>query len=420
MPCIDGQTLRAWRRTRGWDVPETARQLRRAARELGQPVAAHDGLVRMIYAWERGDHKISERYELLYDAALGRTPADPPEPPSVRQGRDFTTIAETVTSLLDVLGSYPPELPARISSAAVGATRVDSETADGLAHVMLGYRQIYQAAGAVSLLDPVCGTLALLAELAPGAGAYRQLIVSLIGQAGSLAATMLMLDQGDFAGAARYLAIAARAARQAGDDELMAITLAARGFHSAYSGDPADGLAFAREAVGVAAHGVHPRTHGWVAAVESEMHATIGDQVAFMRSIETAAAQLARPMPEGQWKGIGAFSEAKLTAYRGAGLMRLRRYSDAQATLLDALAQLDPMYAKHRCTAHIDLAAAFAHDGKPDEAADQAGNALDIIAVTRHAENLRRVGIIHDTIKPFGTAAIRDLGSRILEARVAL
>jgi hypothetical protein len=419
MPRIDGQTLRAWRRTRGWDVPETARQLRRAARELGQPVAAHDGLIRMIYAWERGDHKISERYQLLYDAALARAPADPLKPPSVRPGRDFMTIAETVTSLLDVFGSYPAEFPARMSSAAVGATRVDSETADGLANVMLGYRQIYQSAGAASLLDPVCGTLTLLAELAPGAGAYRQLIVSLIGQAGSLAATMLMLDQGDFAGAARYLAIAARAARQAGDDELMAITLAARAFHSAYSGDPADGLAFAREAVSVAAHGVHPRTHGWVAAVESEMQATIGDQVSFMRAIETAGAQLARPMPEGQWKGIGAFSEAKLTAYRGAGLMRLRRYGDAQAALLDALAQLDPVYAKHRCTAHIDLAAAFAHDGKPDEAADQAGRALDIIAVTRHAENLRRVGIIYDTIKPFGTAAIRDLGSRILEARAA-
>jgi hypothetical protein len=41
------------------------------------------------------------------------------------------------------------------------------------------------------------------------------------------------------------------------------------------------------------------------------------------------------------------------------------------------------------------------------------------VIVTRHTENLRRVGIIYDTIKPFGTAAIRDLGSRILEARAA-
>jgi hypothetical protein len=58
-----GSALRDWRRSRGWDVPELARQLRRAADE---PIAAHDGLVRMIRAWERGDHYPSERYELLY------------------------------------------------------------------------------------------------------------------------------------------------------------------------------------------------------------------------------------------------------------------------------------------------------------------------------------------------------------------
>jgi hypothetical protein len=72
MPGVDGATLREWRRSRGWDVPEVARQLRRAADQAGVQIAAHDGLVRMIYAWERGDHDLSERYEryeLLYRKA---------------------------------------------------------------------------------------------------------------------------------------------------------------------------------------------------------------------------------------------------------------------------------------------------------------------------------------------------------------
>jgi hypothetical protein len=47
---------------------------------------------------------------------------------------------------------------------------------------------------------------------------------------------------------------------------------------------------------------------------------------------------------------------------------------------LDALRQLDPVQAKHRCTAHIDLADALARDRKPDEAAEHAIRALDIIA----------------------------------------
>ena len=44
-------------------MPKTARELRRVASE---PVAAPDALVRMIRGWERGDHELSERYELLY------------------------------------------------------------------------------------------------------------------------------------------------------------------------------------------------------------------------------------------------------------------------------------------------------------------------------------------------------------------
>ena len=36
MPHSDGPTLRAWRRARGWDGPEMARQLRGAGRELRQ------------------------------------------------------------------------------------------------------------------------------------------------------------------------------------------------------------------------------------------------------------------------------------------------------------------------------------------------------------------------------------------------
>jgi hypothetical protein len=74
----NGGELREWRRSRGWDVPELARRLRRAADE---PIAAHDGLVRMIRAWERGDHRPSERYELLY-RRLGPPPANENEPES--------------------------------------------------------------------------------------------------------------------------------------------------------------------------------------------------------------------------------------------------------------------------------------------------------------------------------------------------
>ena len=74
MTGIDGGTLRAWRRSRGWDAPDMARRLRDAARHTNVPAATFSGLVRMIHAWERGDHALTERSELLYAAALGIRP----------------------------------------------------------------------------------------------------------------------------------------------------------------------------------------------------------------------------------------------------------------------------------------------------------------------------------------------------------
>ena len=60
------QTLRRWRESKGWDVPRMARELRRAARESGEDVAAHHSLVKMIPQWERGNRAPRERYRLLY------------------------------------------------------------------------------------------------------------------------------------------------------------------------------------------------------------------------------------------------------------------------------------------------------------------------------------------------------------------
>jgi len=76
---VTSQTLRQWRESKGWDVPRMARELRKAARDTGEDVAAHHGLVKMIPQWERGNRVPRERYRLLYlkvfeDIAGGLSP----------------------------------------------------------------------------------------------------------------------------------------------------------------------------------------------------------------------------------------------------------------------------------------------------------------------------------------------------------
>jgi hypothetical protein len=60
---VDGAKLRRWRLSRRWDVSRLAREFIAAADE---PLATARGLKHMIYAWERGDRRPSERYWLLY------------------------------------------------------------------------------------------------------------------------------------------------------------------------------------------------------------------------------------------------------------------------------------------------------------------------------------------------------------------
>ena len=79
MTDVTSQTLRRWRESKGWDVPRMARELRKAARDTGEDVAAHHGLVKMIPQWERGARAPRERYRLLYlkvfeDIAGGLSP----------------------------------------------------------------------------------------------------------------------------------------------------------------------------------------------------------------------------------------------------------------------------------------------------------------------------------------------------------
>ena len=63
---VTGEALRRWRESQGWDVPRMAREIRKAARDCGEDVAAHHGLVKMIPQWERGGRAPRERYRLLY------------------------------------------------------------------------------------------------------------------------------------------------------------------------------------------------------------------------------------------------------------------------------------------------------------------------------------------------------------------
>lgn len=148
------------------------------------------------------------------------------------------------------------------------------------------------------------------------------------------------------------------------------------------------------------------------------MHATTGSPDGFDHALEEATTHLdqADAQPETKpWVGIGLFNQAKLTAYRGGGLMRLGRHAQAQTELRDALGRLDPVLRKHRCTAHIDLAQAYGRGGDPDASAEELTHAVGIIAETLHANSLHRATGLYEGIRATRTPAVRRLGHQLRE-----
>ena len=153
MTGISGSDLREWRRSRGWDVPELARQLRRAASD---PVAAHDALVRMIRSWERGDHRLSERYELLY-RKLGLIPPSDNDQPEAHPARtasqedddpvrrrtfvELTAISAAATLLPTPASTHPPldtePLALALTAQMTGAAPEPTQESPGIAALTL-------------------------------------------------------------------------------------------------------------------------------------------------------------------------------------------------------------------------------------------------------------------------------------------
>ena len=85
-------TLRAFRISRRWDKGRMARELHRAAVSIGESVAEHDALVRMVRRWEKGGQLPTERYRLLYE----RVAADWPDGTSLNPGIVLEQAAEAL------------------------------------------------------------------------------------------------------------------------------------------------------------------------------------------------------------------------------------------------------------------------------------------------------------------------------------
>jgi hypothetical protein len=150
---VTSQTLRQWRQSQGWDVPRMARELRQAARDTGEDVAAHHGLVKMIPQWERGDRAPRERYRLLYLKVFADIAGD--LSPGLAYGTEFAMRLAAVRSRAASLPG-PGQIRA-LEAAALAKPRKTMTPAEIRALAAEAIASLHQVAGQLTELSALLG-----------------------------------------------------------------------------------------------------------------------------------------------------------------------------------------------------------------------------------------------------------------------
>jgi tetratricopeptide (TPR) repeat protein len=395
MPRIDGQALRAWRRSLGWDVPELARRLRQAAR--GAPVPTHDSLVRMVRGWEAGRHRMSERYELLYREAGFRAPRatsqragspDTPARPSSVSGpdaglddgkgdngevhrREFLAASAGLAGLLTV----PPQL----AHLAVGR-KIGSEMPGLLRQRLARLRRLDDYLGGIDTYRAYLAELQATRTLAARAactGATRTELVRLVSEQAQQTG-WAAFDAGWHATATVLYQESLTAAQTAGDRPLEANALALLAYQNLTTGQPAASLAGA--SCHVAGKTAPPRVrallnerHAWVIT-----HAGAPSEVPARRALDTAAEALsedsAAPSPD--WASW--VDQAELQIMTGRCLTRLGRPDQAISILEEALGSFDERQARDKALYLTWLAEACIATGDIEQAAAVTGRVISL------------------------------------------
>lgn len=243
-------------------------------------------------------------------------------------------------------------------------------------------------------------------------------LASVVGQTALLSGLLSLMGMHDLNAASGYYDTALTAAFSAGDHDLATYVIGSLSFLDTYSGHVTSGLRRIEQADAISTPAVTSTTRAWLAALRSELHARNGDERGCRYHLEQAEVALqSRDPSEPPWMGVGDFDAAKLAAYEGGDLVLLDRPRDAEQALTRSLAVLDSSRLKHRATAHSDLAAALVHPERKEieEACRHGSQALAIATKIEHAESVRRVCRVYQSMKPwYKHPAVKGLGEELI------
>jgi hypothetical protein len=461
----------AWRESRGWSLTEAARRINLYRAAAGIDPAGCAGLTAAHLSehetWPgHGDRAAGRRPSLqllavlasVYDCDLSDLidPADRAHLPAA----DLLVIDSTVPASPPAPGGSDTGLPARSSDSDVqsGLPGIDEVSRRELLRIMtimgavttapscLSDRSRARAPGSEDTTSKVGSrekidllgsqdeqlwrvfTLARTKQAAfPLVRDHLDDLADQIARAGSDAACRrlcgfassafqlsgeILFDGNLYTDAAHCYALAATAAREAGTADLQACALTRHAFISLYEQQPGRAAQLLDLAAGLARHGDQSlATRQWVAAVQAQALAGLGDLAGCQRALDTAATigDLSGQVHNGGWM---RFDGTRLAEESGACYLTLRRFDLAEPALTSALSQA--LSERRRGQVLTDLALLAIHRHDLPQACAYGGEAAQIAWQTTSGFLARKLRALQPHLPESGTdSRLRDLHDRI-------
>ncbi|HEU0003483.1 MAG TPA: helix-turn-helix transcriptional regulator [Ktedonobacteraceae bacterium] len=232
----------------------------------------------------------------------------------------------------------------------------------------------------------------------------------------------LLFDMSEFARARSFHQLAITAAQEGQNQALEAVAWARMSFTWTYSGNPLEALRCIQEARRITTGNVNVTVRAYLAAVEAEIEAILGNSKFCLKLLEIAehVEDLPPPGEEIYWLH---FDRSRFAGYQGTCFKRLYNPEDsktytflrtAQNALTDALTLLDPARLQRRPTLLIDLAGTYAQQGDVEGACEYAVQALSIMAQTKSRTVAKRLLALQQKMETWkDTSFVKNLDQQI-------
>jgi hypothetical protein len=156
-----------------------------------------------------------------------------------------------------------------------------------------------------------------------------------------------------------------------------------------------------------------------LAAIEAEIQAHLHDQQACLSALDAA-----EDIQDAQERRYNTdFDRIKLAGYKGACYQLLydpeetstRMFlTQAQTSLQEALASLNPMLLQWQSSTHTDLAGTYARQGNLEQAYIHASQAITVVVQTKKPVHVQRLLTLRQTLEPWKeTQYVKDLDEQM-------